>query len=141
VIESANLSEVPQRNAGAPPWLRAVGRAAMVGALSGAAWVALALRRPEVTYHLAPLIVAGSAPVTARHEARRPRGRVPLIAGTASTLLALAITVALAVTDHLEGPTLWHTRPAALEAVLAALAGGVCGTWVAMRWRTDRIVR
>ena len=123
----AVVTEVPQRDAGASSPRRVIGRGVMLAALIAAAWVALALRDPDVTYHVAPLIAAGSAPVATRERSRPHKSRVSLIAGAASTTLVLVIIAALALTDHLEGPTIWHTRPAAVEATMLAIVGGVGG--------------
>lgn len=103
----------------------------MLAALIAAAWAALAVRHPEVTYHLAPLLAAASAPLATRQRTRPQRSRISLIAGAASTTLVLVIAAAMALTDHLEGPTNWHTRPAALEATKLAIVGGMWGTRVA----------
>lgn len=141
MIDPPTLSEVPQRNAEAPPQRHVVGRAMLFAAVIAAAWVALTVRRPEVTYHLAPLIAAGSAPLATRQQSRPHRSRISLITGAVSTTLVLVVAAALTLTDHLEGPTIWHTRPAALEAMAMAIVGGVSGTWVAVRGRPGLLGR
>ena len=141
MTDPAVVTEVPQRDAGASSPRRVIGRGVMLATLIAAAWVALALRDPDVTYHVAPLIAAGSAPVATRERSRPHKSRVSLIAGAASTTLVLVIIAALALTDHLEGPTIWHTRPAAVEATMLAIVGGVWGTWVATRSRPGLLGR
>lgn len=63
------------------------------------------------------------------------------MAGAASTTLVLVIAAALTLTDHLDGPTLWHTRTAAFETIVMAIVGGVWATWVAMRSRPGLLGR
>ncbi len=68
----------------------------LFAAVIAAAWVALTVRRPEVTYHLAPLIAAGSAPLATRQQSRPHRSRTSLITGAVSTTLVLvALTFSL----------------------------------------------
>ena len=141
MIDPAIVSEVPQRDAEAPSPRHVIGRAMLFAAVTTAAWVALALRRLEVTYHLAPLIAAGSAPLATRQRSGRRSSRISFMAGAASTTLVLVIAAALTLTDHLEGPTIWRTRPAAFESIVMAIVGGVWGTWVAMRGRPGLLGR
>lgn len=80
-------------------------------------WAILATVSPTTTYHLAPAIVAGVGPVLAPH--RRD------VAVAATLAVALVATAALSVSGVLAGETLLWTGGAALEAVVAAVAGAV----------------
>lgn len=116
-------------------------RPVIVVAATCAAWVALAVRSPGVTYHFAPLIAAGAGPALAR--GILPTDRRPLLfaIGFASTAFVFVVGALLASTGHLEGPTLWHTRPATFEAFGFALIGGSWGTRVALRERPGLVGR
>ncbi len=106
-----------------------------------AAWVALALRSPQVTYHVAPFLVAASWPAVLR---LRNDGSVPprLAAATAAASLAAALgaTLLLALTGALSGPSVWHGS-GALETQLFAAAGAVWGWRAAARRRPGLLGR
>lgn len=133
--------EVPQHEVAAPHPRLARWRPALVTAATCAAWVGLALRSPGVTYHVAPLIAAGAGPALTRGVFARDRKRLLLAIGFASTALVAVVGALLAATGHLEGPTLWHSRPATSEALGFALLGGAWGTRVAMRQRAGVVGR
>ena len=95
------------------------------------AWVALSARRPEVTYHFTPLLAAGVWPAAIRREAAIAPATAGIVALTSSIVVS-AVGVALDAGAWLEGPTLWHSRPAVTEAILFALAGSALGLWVAI---------
>lgn len=98
-------------------------------------WLALALRSPHVTYHLAPFLAAASWPV-----ALRLRGRAPVPAHRASTVaagglgLTLVAAFVLAVGRALGGPSVWHGS-GALETPVVAVVGAAWGWRAATRHR------
>lgn len=90
-------------------------------------WVALALWRPTVTYHLAPFLVAGAWPFLLRNGPLRVAdidARRAALAGLLVTMVAAAV---LLVADAMRGPTLWDRGHAMLEVVPIALVGAVTG--------------
>ncbi len=93
-------------------------------------WLIVAALRPASTFHLAPLLVAGTAPVFGALEARQAATPTTL-AGAAGlgTAVALAATAATAAAGWLTGPSLLPTGGAALEAVVFSIAGGI-GGWL-----------
>ena len=93
-----------------------------------ALWVILAIARPGVTYHLAPLIVAALPTVAGRFEGRAgPMTLARLAVGGAG--LAFAATLLLSSLGRLAGPSLLLFGGAALEAVIFSLLGAVAG-WI-----------
>lgn len=108
---------------------RSVGSSLVFAAI----WVVAAALRPELTFHLAPLIVAGAAPVILALEARGVGNSEPPLAaaGLLATGLAVAATGGLSAAGWLEGPSLLPTGGAALEAAMFALAGGTAGWTIA----------
>lgn len=105
------------------------------------AWVALALRSPHVTYHLAPLLVAASLPVVLRLRSDGPvRSRVATRAALTGLGAALGAAALLAFNAALSGPALWHGS-GALETPLVAAAGAAWGWRTATRRRTGLLGR
>lgn len=90
-----------------------------------AVWIVAAAITPDVTYHLAPVIVA-AAPLSARD---RLPATWPLFAFAFTAALALG----LAVFDLLQGPSLLPVGGALFESVVGALAGAVIGAVLARR--------
>ena len=91
-------------------------------------WLVLALDRPASTFHFAPIIVAGAWPVLARTGAEHSlETRAAALRAGAGLALAVMVTSVLAVTDSLQGPSLWNEDSAGLEAVLFAVGGAVAG--------------
>ena len=84
-----------------------------------AVWVAAALLIDGSTFHLAPLIVAGSVPIAAKD---RPAGSALFGAGA-----ALLIGLGLLLGGRLDGPSLLPWGDAFFETVLASAAGGLAG--------------
>ncbi len=90
------------------------------------AWIVLATRNPHLTYHFAPLIVAGAWPIA---------GSRPPTAWLSGAIAVLA-TVGLQAAGSLDGPDLVGGDAAFGEAVLFAVAGAVGGAgWVLSRSR------
>ena len=96
-------------------WLTAAGFALI--------WIVASVISAGTTFHLAPVIVAGSAPVVAPER----RGREAIVA----TGLALVVVVGLLAAGRLDGPSLLPWGDADLESALGAVAGGVLGFLVA----------
>ena len=90
---------------------------------AAAAWVLLASRSPNLTYHFAPLVAAGAWPIAGS----RARWAV------ASGAIAVATAVGLRVSSSLEGPDLIGGHAAFAEAVLFALVGAGGGAIWAVR--------
>jgi hypothetical protein len=106
-------------------------RGALGSVLIATAWVALALWRPTVTYHLAPFLVAGAWPFLLRNGPLRV-ANVDAMRGTiAGFVVTMVAALVLVAADAMRGPTLWDGRHAMLEVVPIALAGAVTGYRVA----------
>ncbi|MGI9607008.1 MAG: hypothetical protein ACR2P0_12790 [Acidimicrobiales bacterium] len=99
-----------------------------------ALWAFLALRRPELTYHFAPLIAATAWPVALRTGGRRSR-RDAAIGGVAAAAVVIVTGLVLHVADALDGPTFWNDGPALSENIIFALVGAGFGARVASRER------
>lgn len=93
-------------------------------------WVVLALASPTTTYHLAPLLVAGTPTVADSLEGEGPKVRLVSLAAL-GLILALAATGILAILGSLEGPSLLPIGGAALESAVFALVGSLAGIFVA----------
>lgn len=99
-------------------------------------WAFLAARSPGVTYHFAPMLIAGAwAAIDGLSEAgSTPRRAVnQALAGLA---VAVATTIILSAKGDLEGPVFWDhsdAAPVVLENVLFAMLGAVIGLAVAVR--------
>ena len=91
------------------------------------AWMVLASRNPNLTYHFAPIIAAGAWPIAGS----RPRFAI------ASGALAVAASIGLELSGSLEGPDLVGGHAAFGEAVLFALLGAVAGGF----WAVSRSPR
>lgn len=107
----------------------------------GAAWLALGLRSPHVTYHLAPVLGAASWPAAlrVRHRAPAPAARAALAAG-GGLGITLAVALVLAWQGALGGPSLWHGS-GALETPLLAGIGALWGWRAASRPRPGLLGR
>ena len=97
-------------------------------------WFFLALRRPELHYHFAPLIAAALWPLSLRSkgQASAHDARTGAIGGMA---LVLVTTVIILLLGNLEGPNFLHRGPAWPEAVLFAVIAGAWSGRVASRER------
>ena len=91
------------------------------------AWIALALWRPTVTYHLAPFLVAGAWPFLLRRGPLRVADTDALCAAAASFATAIASGLVLVLADSMRGPTLWDRGHAMLEVVPLAFVGAATG--------------
>lgn len=92
----------------------------------GAIWLVAAAVVEGSTFHLAPLIVAGSAPVTAKK---------PATGALVGIVIAVGLAVALELVGRLDGPSLLPWGDATLETYLAVLVGAAIGVALAGRRR------
>ena len=106
-------------------------RAAVGAGLLALAWIALALWRPTVTYHLAPFLVAGAWPFLLRNGPLRVANADALRAAVAGLGLTILTALVLVGADAMRGPTLWDRGHAFLEVVPIALVGSVTGYRIA----------
>ncbi len=102
-------------------------RGAFRTGLIAVAWVALALWRPTVTYHLAPFLVAGAWPYFLRNGPLRVANIDAIRAAIAGFGATMVTALVLVFTDAMRGPTLWETGHAMLEVVPIALVGAATG--------------
>jgi len=92
------------------------------------AWMALALRQPDTTYHFAPVIVAASWGAARRWVAAGSGSHAAGLAAAAGGGAIAVITAAeLAWFGALEGPTLWGSAGALVETVAFAAVGAALG--------------
>lgn len=113
-------------------------RAASISIGLAVLWIFVAFVRSGLTFHLAPILVAGTFPVIYAFDAEEPisaRGLVPpTVAGLA---IALVTTLILAVAGEMTGPSLLPFGGAATEAVVFSLAGAIGGFGIGM-FRANR---
>lgn len=93
-------------------------------------WIVAAAITPDVTYHLAPVIVA-SAPLSAR-------GRLPATWPLFAFAFTAVVALGLALFDLLQGPSLLPVGGALFESFVGALAGAAIGAVLARRGVTAR---
>lgn len=100
-------------------------------------WLLLAVRSPDTTYHLAPLLVAGMGPVARRWLDRAPisSDQVATQLAVGSLAVALVTTAVLALLGKFSGPDVTGGDNALLETVLVALLGAALGRWFSCRGR------
>ena len=99
--------------------------------LLAVAWVALAVWRPTVTYHLAPFLVAGAWPFLLRNGPLRVANVDAMKAAIGGLLITIVTALVLLGFDLMRGPTLWDRGHATLEVVPIALVGAVTGYRIA----------
>ena len=109
---------------------------ANLSGLLAALWVLLAWLNPDVTYHLAPILVAGAFPVGHRLRVGQPLTPVQGVATFIGSLINLGVaTGILTWAGKLEGPSLLPTGGAVLESVVFGVgAGAVAAFLVTLRW-------
>ncbi len=96
-------------------------------------WVSLAAWRPEVTYHLAPLLISAVPPIAVTLEdPREVKSQVVGAAAIAGLALGLGTTAFLSALGWLSGPSLLPAGGAVFEAVVFSLFGAAIGTAVAL---------
>jgi hypothetical protein len=94
-------------------------------------WMTLASLNPDLTYHLAPLLIAGTAPV-AMTTTGDPSTTTLSIASLMSASVGLVATAALAIADRLRGPSLLPWGGAVLEAIAFVAVGASIGLVVSL---------
>ena len=101
-------------------------------------WAIVALARPDSTFHLAPLLVAGVAPVVLAFDdsADATRGSVTLAAAI-SLSVALLVILLLSAMGRLDGGVIEPFANPIVESISGALAGGLLG-WLLGMWRVGR---
>ena len=112
--------------------VQARGGLAMVGVC--VIWIFLASRRPELTYHFAPLIAAGVWPFLlppSNEEQSSPIVRAAVVSAAAVS----AVAVLLHIAGRLEGPTFWDDGPALTEAILFAVGCAAIGAAISLSRR------
>ncbi len=93
-------------------------------------WAWLAQRNPTSTHHFAPLAVVALFVIVARPVDRDPSPVEILTASMGGATIAAVTALSLWATGNLEGPTLWHGRPALPELLaMAVLAGLGSALW------------
>jgi len=105
-------------------------RLGVYGVVLAAIWVA-AVWLNETTLHFAPLLVAALVPLGVALAAEPPSFPRRL----AGAAVALAATAVLALSGHLDGPSLLPSGGAVAEAVAFSLAGAVIGLVLGMARR------
>ena len=107
---------------------------ANLSGLLAALWVVLAWLNPDLTYHLAPIFVAGAFPIGHRLRVKAPLNPVQALATFVGSALNVGIaTGILAWADKLRGPSLLPTGGAVLEAVVfGAVTAAAAGVIVAL---------
>jgi hypothetical protein len=99
-------------------------------------WLIAAAPRPDVTYHLAPMLVAGALPVVTVFDGTTvPGNKLLVFAAGVGFLVAVATTGVLTATGWLQGPPLGPFDNAVGESVAGAGFGAVAGFTVAVLWR------
>ncbi len=115
---------------------RRVQRGLLYTAGLAAVWLIAAAIRPELTYHLAPILVAGSLPVVmVLDRDRAPGMKVLAPASGVGFLIAVAAAALLAAAGWLEGTTLGPFATAGGESMAGAAFGAVAGFLLAAVWR------
>ena len=109
-------------------------RAGLYGGVLAAVWVMLAWLH-DTDYHFAPLLVAALVPLGVALAGEPPPFSRRLAGAAVGAVLTLAATAALALSGHLDGPSLLPAGGAAAEAVAFSLAGAVIGLVLGMARR------
>ena len=90
-------------------------------------WVVAAWIRPTSTYHLAPILTGGAAPVVAVMSSTVGERRDIAALGIMGIALTAIIAVGLAAVSLLEGPSLLPTGGALTESLVFGVVGGAAG--------------
>jgi hypothetical protein len=103
-------------------------RALLWGALLAVLWVAVALIRPESTFHLAPFLIAAAPPVLLVMDEGASADRASVLQiGAISTALALGATLLLLAIGAMEGPTFELFPSPLVESIVLTAAGTIAG--------------
>jgi hypothetical protein len=102
-----------------------LGIANLSGLLAGL-WVLLAWLNPDLTYHLAPILVAGAFPIGHRLRVAEPLNPVQAFATFVGAGLNVGAAAGiLAWADRLRGPSLLPTGGAVFEAIIFGAAAAL----------------
>lgn len=102
-----------------------LGIANLSGLLAGL-WVLLAWFNPDLTYHLAPILVAAAFPIGHRLRVAQPLNPVQAVATFVGAGLNVGVAAGiLAWADRLRGPSLLPAGGAVLEAVVFGAAAAL----------------
>ena len=86
-------------------------------------WAVAAAIRPTSTFHLAPILIAGAAPIAVRHV----RIKDNVLAAALGGAISLAIATVLSAAGMLQGPSLLPAGGAFAEAVVFTAIGAAGG--------------
>lgn len=101
------------------------------GVLAGL-WVLLAWFNPDVTYHLAPILVGGAFPIGHRLRVKEPLNPVQAFATFVGACLNVGVAAGiLAWADRLRGPSLLPTGGAVFEAMVFGAAAALVASVIA----------
>lgn len=105
-------------------WLRSLLWSGGLGVL----WVILAIIRPETTFHLAPLLIAGAPPALYAIDTGRPQAGRVVALGASGIAISLLATALVAVTGSMDGPPFEGFSGPLPEAFILTTVGAVLGT-------------
>jgi peptidoglycan/LPS O-acetylase OafA/YrhL len=111
---------------GTVPPIQPLWRAGLYGVVLAGVWVLLAWLN-DTTLHFAPLLVAAFVPLGAALAGEPPPFSRRLAATAVGAALALAATAVVALSGHLDGPSLLPAGGAVAEAVAFSLSGALIG--------------
>ena len=104
---------------------------ANLSGLLAALWVILAWLNPDITYHLAPLLVAGSFPAGHRLRVGKQLTPVQAFATFVGAIFNVGIAIGILTwADKLQGPSLLPTGGAVMESVVFGLVGATIAALV-----------
>ncbi len=113
--------------------VRALGWATALGLL----WIVIAAIRPDATFHLAPILIAGTPSVLLAFEDAGPlRPLVVIGTGFGGFLLAVGAALAVVAMGNMDGPAFGSFSGPLMEAIVFAGVGAVAATlFAALRRR------
>ncbi len=94
-------------------------------------WIVLVWGRPDTTFHVAPILVAGALPIAHRVRSGRLATDEAAAAALVGIFTVILVTLALAWSGKLLGPSVLPFGGPAVEAVAFGFAGGVAAAAVA----------
>jgi hypothetical protein len=116
-----------------------IGRSAAWGGGLALLWLVLALARPSLTFHLAPLLVAAAPPVLLTLDDRAGATRREIVLATVlGAAMALVTTGILTGLGRLEGPGLGPFPDALVESLAFVAIGALIGVSGGC-WRLRRV--
>ena len=94
-------------------------------------WLVAAAVRPALTFHLAPVLIAGSVPLLLANDGATSQ-RFVVFGAFSGFALALGTTVVISTAGWMQGPSLLPFGGPAVEALVFAVGGAVLGGVSAM---------